>query len=828
MASAERKFAHRKIIQSPDGSFDLAYVDAKSGQPVIDLSQYTVVDAAASPFGESADAAFESTMEMGQGGFAAPPPSEEVAQPVKKRLKNGDDNTMDTSSLEARSAANNYGYVNTPGYVDAALGAAGFMAGPVGAIASQATRAALTHNNQTAVNSARQAMGLEEKGIAKSVTKAAVTGARDNKKGEVADVSIGGNEYSVGLEALDAAGRTTLTPEEARERGLTNPTGMRELSAKEAKAADKVNGQKTPGVLGKLTEAAKSLVTNPFSGVTSVPKAEAIAPALGVSATKDAKTNTYTVSAAPTTGVEKTSLNPVGTEVRTGDLNPRAMANVSLNMGPNRPNAPTSDIVGNIQNTVTDVLGADYSISVTSGMEDAGEQYGSDRHKTGLAADVQITDPQGNALSASDPRTKDVAQAFAAQYEGNIGFGTGYMGGTAMHLDTVPEEDLSPGQAQQWGTEAKAMAGTLEEARNTGLMPASYYDKMTANPPTPQARPGPAPATRPEMVASTTNNAKTGLTSPNLLDDTPPNARSFSPQTKSLMGVTLAGEIDLRETDLTTEEGRMEAFGIMSTMENRATRFGSVEAAITADKQYSTWNTPQAARTANANYKRNPELYDALVNEFAADPSKNLGFTSYYNPTIASPTWGSKMADALDIGAHRFGTLPEYSPPTTATGFANMTDYTGGLSQAVDEAAGNSINASVGGSWASDFGRSSAFSDPTASSFSDLSGRNSINATAESSWASSAGQSIASTAPSFSDKTESTQTSTSTQSGTDSRSGSSGRSDGSSGASMSSGPSGGGFSSPSTSGSTSSGRSSSGNGMTGTSGNAGKSEDNEA
>lgn len=161
---------------------------------------------------------------------------------------------------------------------------------------------------------------------------------------------------------------------------------------------------------------------------------------------------------------------------------------VSYNMGPNRPNKPSQDVVDTVRSAVRDTLGPGYSVSVTSGQEDPGEQYGSNRHKTGLAVDVQIADPTGRVMNAVEDQKAlmDVAQAAAAKGIKGIGFGTGYMGGVAMHLDKFTP---GPGQDFEWGNIGNANAGLLAQARAFSLMPSSFYDKnLPASMPAPPSR----------------------------------------------------------------------------------------------------------------------------------------------------------------------------------------------------------------------------------------------------------------------------------------------------------------------------------------------------
>lgn len=59
-------------------------------------------------------------------------------------------------------------------------------------------------------------------------------------------------------------------------------------------------------------------------------------------------------------------------------------------MGPARPNKPSEQVQGVIGKSVQDVLGIGARVVITSGTENSGDQHGSNRHKTGNAADVAI------------------------------------------------------------------------------------------------------------------------------------------------------------------------------------------------------------------------------------------------------------------------------------------------------------------------------------------------------------------------------------------------------------------------------------------------------
>ena len=163
------------------------------------------------------------------------------------------------------------------------------------------------------------------------------------------------------------------------------------------------------------------------------------------------------------------------------DLAPRPMAQVSYALGNKRPGKPDAGLVGLIQDTVTDVLGPEYGVEVYSGRQSAKKQYGSNRHNTGFAADVYITDPNGKRLNPIDNQQQmlDVAQAFAAKGGLGVGLGTQLKSGApymseGIHLDMV---EPGPGQDYEWGDVGDANADLLATARNNSLMPSSFYEK---------------------------------------------------------------------------------------------------------------------------------------------------------------------------------------------------------------------------------------------------------------------------------------------------------------------------------------------------------------
>jgi len=556
--------------------------------------------------------------------------------------RGGDVNDFDQQYVEP-TAAENYGYIDKPGI----MGFTSFLPGPIGT-ASRVTSGMINQGNNQAIRRGREAIGLDNAKLSfiRDVLKSP-------KDGKIADVKIGENPqtYPVGFEAQDANKKTTLTPNEARMRGLMGG-GLTEV--KSAKKDDSMVSKLSRNIFGSQENQMEddSTESNIHRG-------------FGLANTPD--------------GFK---------DINDPDLPDRQMANLNYDLeGKGRNQIPSSGIGSKVSDVVTDLLGPGYTVNVTSGQEPKGHsavgtQY---RHPLGTAADLDIRDPSGRKLSLDNPddaqSIKDVAQGMAARYNANFGMGPEYMGPNTMHIDTM---DLSkyPG-GSEWASTGKAWANTLDEARATGVMPSQYYD---INAPIPSQRPddqlpstliaeqdepekkddafgfmGRPLETKKEQKSLPSYDSLMGDLSDKSIGITvdPNRFKDVTDDEKSLMGMTLAGEIDPGKTDLTTEAGRREAMGILSTIENRAPKYGGITEAIQAPNQYSTWNNQAAANTAANNYHGNKSTYDTLVSDYISDPANNLGFTSYHANTV-NPGWSSAMSNPETIGPHTFGFLNEY------------------------------------------------------------------------------------------------------------------------------------------------------------------------
>lgn len=551
--------------------------------------------------------------------------------------RGGDINDFDQEYVEP-TAAENYGYINKPGY----MSFLGMAPVPGAGMASMALNTGINLGNNQAIRTAQKMLGIPspKPNFVKDMVKSP-------KDGFIGDIPIKGKNYPVGFEAKNKEGETTLTPNEARMRSLVGgpqpsvPDGVKHAGKEEDKMDDGT---------------------------------DSLHAGLGLASTPDGFRH-----------------------IDDPDLPARKMAGVNYDLeGKGRNQVPSSGIGDKVSDVVTDMLGAGYTVNVTSGQEPegrspVGSQY---RHPLGFAADLDIRDPDGRKLSLDNPEDKaaieSVAQGMAARYNANFGMGPEYMGNNTMHIDTMDLNQYRGGP--QWASVGKEWADVLDNARATGVMPAQYYD--INNPPVPGQRPeepsyaiaeaddpaqtqtqtdtplgfmGRQPPTEKkseslpsyDSLMNSTSTQNTGVTV------NPDRFKDITNEQKELMGMTLAGEIDPGRTDLTTEAGRREAMGILSTIENRAPKYGGITEAITAPNQYSTWSNQAASNTASTNYHGNKSTYDTLVSDFMSNPANNLGFTSYHADTV-NPGWSDQMQNKEQIGPHTFGFLDEYSKPAGA------------------------------------------------------------------------------------------------------------------------------------------------------------------
>lgn len=223
------------MVRQPDGTLGEVNFDTVTGQQ----TQAPV----SGPQIQSNDAFVSDLKELGLSptGEQTIAPKKTTAQQVNEapsqELKhNGGDRAVEAGlkdakagSFGARQQGNNFGYIDKPGI----LGYAGMLPGAMG-LAGKAVNMGINANNMAAVEKARESIGLEPKGFGSKLG-----GILKDNKGVVAEAKIDNNQYSVGLEALDPTGRTTLTPDEAGRRAGIKGTRVVEATPAETAAAKK-------------------------------------------------------------------------------------------------------------------------------------------------------------------------------------------------------------------------------------------------------------------------------------------------------------------------------------------------------------------------------------------------------------------------------------------------------------------------------------------------------------------------------------------------------------------------------------------------------------
>lgn len=625
----------RRIVRK-NGKRKVIFVDPITGAEVKDIRGYNVIDA---------------TNDYDLAALGLSPTKNNNEEPVTPTdqldpfYKNSREQA-DTSQLgQVRNEANNYGYIDKPGIVGL-LGMAPGMLGVVG----KGINAAIGLNNVAAKDIARGVIGIDQVGpgaIAKGLL-------GKDEQGKVADVTIGKNQYSVGLEALDDKGKTTLTPNEARTRAGWLGVPVVEIETK-----------------GPL----KGLIDNVFSKA----KDEEVAQ-------EEATQTTENVTQAPSLTSPNTPDDlPLGPDDRPSTAQQMAAVDYS-GIGQNRPNAPQEGFMNALRNEVASFFGPGHTVSVVSGTEDEGKQYGAANHKTGLAVDFDVIGPTGK--KADNEAMTAFGQHLGTKGFTGIGVAKGYMGadGNRMHAD----KSHSKGTA--WGKDG-TKAGMTEEAyqsimsgmgyeasRSRGIIgkiaplnPMPYHMTIT---------PTPAPALTtptspgPESISDeiTTEAGKPNQFAGKSLSPSALSQLGYGPQRSQAdldaMGRTIAGEMSgksLRGLAEGTTEALSEFGDIVSTMENRAQSKGKESkgmSGVLGGKSYNS-NLGSNSKVTNDNWSKFKDPIQQALSDFYSgkSPSKNTNSTHYYNPEIVNPGWSKSLQGKAQSGDHAFGSLKgEYTP----------------------------------------------------------------------------------------------------------------------------------------------------------------------
>lgn len=695
---AEEKLALRRVRRKEaDGMNETYYLDANTGKEITlsDLGKYKVLDAQ--------DAALE---QLGLSKKAEATAAKEEARITKSALptdggsRKGDyyeGVDVTDPGLDPRTAANNFGYAKSDPILD-------FLANTPNPIAPTQAAAKLINvargvNNKYAVAQGRKVLGIEEP---------------DKKLGEgqLGDVTINGKSYPVGYEALEPTPKAGALKE-----GVAEFLG----STAGTMAAGPLGGM-VGGVLGRnavqpgeqplgrtnltMEEARRRMSI-------AVDQAKPRAPDQGTPSAAQRLTGSVFKDVDVSQEVDRGETLAKGMGL--GDLSPSFRNGIRYSHADVRGPVETGLTPRTVETLQSLAEGTPGGLNVTSALRTPSQNLAADgakrsQHLTGDAFDV-------STRGLSDMEKRNLVER--SIMSGGMEIGT--YRDNSLHVGTTQRsQPLNPELTQ--GTTAM-----YDYSRyNYQDSPAWFKDGIEVS------RLAATPSPRPTMADATpTATAKAGTSASGFgsflsKPDTTPTATSaaakasvdlgratrYTPEEQRMIAATLAGEIDTRKTDLSTPEGIAEARGIMSTIENRVGKYGSIKDTVFAPSQYSTWNNNAAADTAIKNYKSNPKAYDDLVSGFFADPKSNTGHTSYYNPSLASPGWSTSMKDVTDIGPHRFGVLGEYKG-AFGTNFANQTQASTKPSPSTNVGSGTAAKASAKATFNTAANTSASVGNPT-------------------------------------------------------------------------------------------------------------------
>lgn len=653
MADKQKPIALRRVRRKADGMNETYYLDASSGKEVFDLDKYDILEAQAASLDQ---------LGLGKKATEEAKKTEATRSLSKPRFDpqggaiGGDYyegiNQDFAGDLEPRTASNNFGYAKSDPILD-------FLANTPNPIAPTQAAARLINtarniNNKYAVAQGRKVLGIEKP-------------EKKLGEGQLGDIKIGDETYPVGYEALEPTPKAGLLKEGIAEFLGTTAGGM---------VAGPLGGM-VGGVLGRQAVQPKeqplgrtNLTMEEARRRQSIAQSQALPRAPDQAGPNAAQRLTGSVFKDVDVSQEVDKGETLAKGMGLGDLSPSFRSGVRYSHADVRGPVETGLTPRTVETLQSLAEATPGGLNVTSAHRNrainaaVGGAPGS-QHITGDAFDV-------STRGLTDMEKRDLIERAVMS------------GG--MEIGTYPDKSLHIGTTQRsapqmtidgvtYDQPTGGVTAMFERSRHNYLDSPSWFKdglEVSRLAATPTPRPDMADATG--FATAQAGAPSAGFGSFVSAPDTTPTATSaaakasvdlsratkYSDMEKRLAAATLAGEIDPRYTDLSTPEGIQEANAIMSTIENRVNKYGTIKDTILAPNQYSTWNTDVASQNAIKNYKANPKMYDDLVSGFFADPKSNLGYTSYYNPSLASPGWSTQLEQATNIGPHRFGFLGEY------------------------------------------------------------------------------------------------------------------------------------------------------------------------
>jgi len=380
----------------------------------------------------------------------------------------------------------------------------------------------------------------------------------------------------------------------------------------------------------------------------------------------------------------------------------QGMAAYERSYGPKRPSDPNQDVMDGVRTAVHEALGEGYSVRGTSGLG----QHGGPAHRVGTGLDFDVIGPDGRKVTDAK-KMNDVAQAYAAKNPiSGVGFGTGYMTDQQglpgrMHLDNFPGNEDAPrpanwGKNHSWTSMDPSLRESLGAVRESGVW--TPYD----NAPTPTSAPRQSqtatgfvsqdervqdgtPTSAPSIYDAQQEQISgfggTDVTGGSIFDSIGPTTantpaalaaqgvRTRTPAEKTAIAKTLAGEMDRNTLDALAageQWAQQEFANMVTTIENRSTSkmFSTLGEALNPTH----YNSLMASNlvTTEDNYQKYKGFIDPALDSFYAGGliPTSWDYTSYFNPDLVSPKWATDLREPEQVGAHIFGSLPEYSANT--------------------------------------------------------------------------------------------------------------------------------------------------------------------
>jgi len=358
------------------------------------------------------------------------------------------------------------------------------------------------------------------------------------------------------------------------------------------------------------------------------------------------------------------------------------------NIGPNRPHPVDPSVeaaLGGLANRTTpgniaSIVSGDVNPSDAGWSAKGGKYSKSHRHTDELGADWKSVDP-ATGKAVSDPVAIGDAMMNAAALNPSVGlgFGNDYMGPETIHTDFT-------GKAGIWGDgigprtaagDSGSIADNVAFARQTGIGATPY-----SNAPTPTPSPGNIDegfVSQDDRVLDRSGTPnKTGPV--NISTDAPTSystpaqmaAQGLISRTPAELGaiaMTFAGELGtdtLKGLAANDPLARTEFANMLTSLENRAQSktYKSIADAL-RPSQYNSLMQEKLPTTYD-NYEKFGGIISSVMNDFytgALQPT-SWDITSYYNPSVVTPSWASAMENPTMVTEHLFGSLPEYSPNT--------------------------------------------------------------------------------------------------------------------------------------------------------------------